>query len=82
MRQSQQVLEWQEQARQEGLMEGQVIGQQAALVHVLEKRFQTVLPADLADAISRMTDLEQMLAWLDAAVAADSLDTFRAAIQH
>jgi hypothetical protein len=65
---SQQVLEWQAEARQSDLL------------RLLERRFRTPVPADLAKVIAELYDHDQLTRWFDALVAADSLDAFRAAV--
>ncbi len=77
VRQSQQVLEWQEQARQEGRVEGE----RTMLLRVLERRFRTPVPPDLATAISQTTNPDKLTEWLDLAFTADSLEAFRAAVR-
>lgn len=80
VRQSQQVLEWQNQARAEGKAEGQIKGQQSALLRVLQRRFLNPLSTDLVETIIAMNDLDVLARWLDAAVAAASLESFRASL--
>jgi hypothetical protein len=67
------VLEWQAQARQEGIL----LTQRANLLRLLERRFPVPLPADLATQIAALTDGAELLGWFDAAAIAPSLDAFR-----
>jgi hypothetical protein len=81
---SQQVLEWQAQARQEGRQEGEYVGALARsrrdLTRALELRFHTPVPADLAALIAGQGDLTVLASWFDAALTAESLGAFRAAV--
>jgi hypothetical protein len=72
MIQSQQVLEWQAEAR----VEGEVKGQGEALLTVLEAKFGSV-PREVASAIRATTDLNRLKSWLIHAGKAASLDQFR-----
>jgi hypothetical protein len=74
MRQSQQVLEWKREERVESVRD--------CLLHTLEVRFQTAVPADLAAAVQTVINLDQLNQLFDAALRAESLDAFRAAVQH
>ncbi len=65
---SRQVLEWQSQIRQEDL------------VRALELRFGSPIPEDLARAIKRLKDLEELSRWFDASQTVGSLDEFRAGV--
>jgi hypothetical protein len=76
MRQSQQVLEWQREAR----IETELQTRRADLLEALEVRFQSV-PEDLARIIAELTDLAELRRWFRAALQADSLNAFRAAVQ-
>ena len=78
VRESQQVLEWQEQAREETRL--QVTRRN--LLRVLELRFQTSVPPDLAAAVTETTDLNALGRWFDAALTADTLDDFRATMRN
>lgn len=88
MKESEQVLEWQAQARkegrQQGWQEGRVEGHQkvrrASIQRAIELRFRTSVPPDLADAVMQLTDLDELSRWFDASVTCDSLDAFRAAV--
>jgi hypothetical protein len=77
VRQSQQVLEWQREARVEGRAEGKA----EALLRLLELKFHTPVPVELATAIKSTTDLDQLSRWFDAAVTIGSLDAFRQLVQ-
>jgi hypothetical protein len=76
VKQSQQVLEWQNEARREG----ELTGLRGAVLRALRVRFQKKIPAKLAAAIQGVKDLDELSHWLDAALTAESLDAFRAAI--
>jgi hypothetical protein len=69
MWQSQVIREWKTETRQSDLM------------LVLRERFQTEVPADLAQKIEQTTDLSVLSSWLLAALKVPSLDDFRNAIQ-
>jgi hypothetical protein len=75
---SQQVLAWQEKARREGKLEYA----RASLLRALQLRFRVQVPADLTRAIEQITSLDEMSRWFDASQTADSLEAFRAAVQH
>jgi hypothetical protein len=72
--QSQQVLEWQAEAR----AEGEAKGRATALLRLLQIRHGNV-PADLIATITAMTDLATLDRWFDAGVTSSSLDDFRQA---
>jgi hypothetical protein len=69
------VKEWTAQARQEGVMEGEIRGLRKGLLLLLNSRFGTV-PGDLAAAIHACTDLEKLNGWMDQATVTPSLDEF------
>jgi len=69
VRESQQVLEWQAEARR------------ADLLRFLEKRCKAPVPSDLATAIEATQDMNLLLRWVDAAAEANTFDDFRAATQ-
>lgn len=71
---SQQVLEWQAAAR--------VDTRRADLRDVLQARFRTPVPADLAAAIEALNNLDELSRWIGVASTAESLDAFRAAVHH
>lgn len=70
MRQSEVVMEWRE--------EGRADGRATSLLDVLEMRFGAVAP-ELAAAVHDTTDSAKLRRWIKLAVAATSLDEFRAA---
>ncbi len=70
--QSQQVLEWQAEARAEALVDSTV----AHILRLLEIRFQQI-PADLANVLRGTTDLAKLQTYFDLAVSAVSIDGFR-----
>jgi hypothetical protein len=73
MRQSQQVLEWQEEARLETL--------RATLLRLLRLRFKAEVPPDLQTAVHGMSDTGELSQWIDAAATSETLEAFRAAVQ-
>ena len=77
MLQSQQVLEWQEEARQETRIERA----RRYVLRALEKRFQAPVPSDLVARIEALTDLDELDRWFDATLTAASVEAFRAAVQ-
>jgi hypothetical protein len=81
---SQQVLEWQAKARQEGEREGERAGElvrcRKDVTRALEVRFRAPVPSDLAEQVAAQSDLGVLARWFDAAVTADSLAAFRATI--
>jgi hypothetical protein len=76
MRQSQQVLEWQEEARKEARVEQA----REDLLQALELRFGAPVPADLAAAINAHENLQELKRWFVASQTTPSLDAFRAAV--
>src|SRR5262249_2636837 len=72
-RESQQVLEWQAEAKVET--------RRADLLRALEKRCKAPVPSDLAEAIQATQDMNILLRWFDAALEASTFDEFRAAMQ-
>jgi flagellar biosynthesis/type III secretory pathway protein FliH len=74
---SQQVLEWQAEARAEGRAEGRTEGQAEALLQLVEFRFPGSISSELAAEIRALRDVEQLKKGIAAAVAANSLDEFR-----
>jgi hypothetical protein len=77
MWQSEVIREW----KMAGYREGQLKGRRCSLLLVLRERFQTEVPADLAQRIEQTTDLKVLSDWFIAAVRTPSLDAFRGAIQ-
>jgi hypothetical protein len=75
VKQSQQVLEWQAEARAEGRVEGRV----EVLLEVLQARFGPV-PGDLESSVRATTDLGLLKQWLAPAVTVSSLQDFRRAV--
>jgi hypothetical protein len=73
VRVSQQVLEWQAEAKVEN--------QRANVLRALEKRCKAPVPSDVAEAIQATQDMALLLRWFDAALDSNSLDEFRAATQ-
>ncbi|HYT92004.1 MAG TPA: hypothetical protein VEL76_25035 [Gemmataceae bacterium] len=69
VRESQQVLEWQAEARR------------ADLLRVLEKRCKAPTPSDLVEMIQATQDMNLLLRWVDVAAEANTFDEFRAATQ-
>jgi hypothetical protein len=77
MVESQQVLEWQAEARAEGEARGRLRATGAALIRFLEARFHTI-PQELIDRIRAMSDVERLAGLVSLAGEAPSLDQFRA----
>ncbi len=77
MKQSQQVLEWQAQARAEAQLETL----RGILVRLLQLRCKTEIPADLHAPIESTTDATELSRWVDVAATVDSLEAFRAALK-
>jgi hypothetical protein len=73
---SQQVLEWQAEAR----AEAEVLTRRTDLLRVLEAHCGSQPPADLATVIEDSVDPQQLLRWLDVALKVKSYDAFRAAM--
>ena len=62
-----------EALREEGHAEGFVESARSTLLRQLRKRFGAV-PQTIADRIEKTSDLEQLTAWLDRFVTAESLE--------
>jgi hypothetical protein len=73
-----QILEWQNQAR----AEAEVTRLRKDLLRALRLRFQGEVPPDLATAIERLTDVNDLEHWFDASQTAASLKAFRAVVQQ
>ena len=56
--------------------------QRADLLRALRLRFKKRVPAKLAAAIEGLNDLDELSRWFDLSLTADSLEAFRAAVQH
>jgi hypothetical protein len=69
MRESQQVMEWQREARQEGRLE--------MLLQLLQVQFGSTLPESLVAEIRSMEDEQTVSRWLEAALRSPTLDDFR-----
>ncbi len=80
MRESQQVLEWQAEARAEGLAEGLAEGQRKFLLRTLERQFHAPVPDDLKAVVETLTDPDELARWHDMAFTAPTLDAYRAAV--
>ncbi len=80
MRESTIVAEWKAEGRAEGVAEGIAKGERQALLLVLGQKFGAPVPADLASAIEAQADTDILSHWVPLAVAAESLEAFRAAI--
>lgn len=74
MRQSQQVLEWQDEARTETRVETK----REDLLRLLQLRFADPLPADLVAAVRAQHDVAVLSQWFDTAATATSLDELHA----
>jgi hypothetical protein len=81
---SQQVLEWQAEARQEawqeGWLEGNILQCRVMLIRLLEARFGSPVAANLASEITVQRDLAVLDRWFDSAVNVPSLDAFCATL--
>jgi hypothetical protein len=64
-------------ARKEGMAEGKAEGKADTLLQILEQRWATEIPADLAAAIRATRDLAQLEQWVDLALQVKSLEEFR-----
>src|SRR5437899_6917662 len=65
---SEQVMEWQTEARR------------ADLLRLLNRRFPPQVPPDLAAAIQKITDGDELTRWFDALLDSSTLQAFRAAV--
>ena len=72
---------WQSQVIREWKTAGRLEEKRKDLRQVLRSRFQSELPADLAQRIEQTTDLDVLTRWFDAALAMPTLDAFRNAVQ-
>jgi hypothetical protein len=87
--QSQQVLEWQAEARKQGKAEGITEGEAKGIaegiaesvLRLLERRFAKPVPPDVAAKIRATTNLGQLDQWFDAAFDVRSLAKFRCLVQ-
>jgi hypothetical protein len=77
VRVSQQVLEWQAEAR----AEAELKRLRTDVLRALERRCKAPVPADIAQAVQATTDLNTLSRWFDAAIDAASYDDYRAAIK-
>jgi hypothetical protein len=73
MGQSQQVLEWQQEARIELKRE--------FILQVLRKRFQAAVPPKVVGRVEALTHQDELDRWLDTAWTAASLEEFLTAVQ-
>lgn len=64
--------------KQEGRQEGQLEMQRKDLLKVLRSRFGATLPSEVETAVQQQTQPDVLARWFDAALAADSLEAFRA----
>lgn len=78
MQVSQQVLEWQAEARIEADLERS----RKDILRALELRFRAPVPADLTATVTALADLDELSRWFDATLTSDSLEAFRAAINQ
>jgi hypothetical protein len=75
VRVSQQVLEWQNEAR----VEAELKTRRTDLLRVLEKHCKSKVPSDLVEAVQATQDMSLLSRWFDAALEANTFDDFRAA---
>ena len=78
MRESQQVLEWQAEARKEGKAEGKT----ELVLRLLRRRTGTTVPKDLTSKVRGMMDLATLNEWFDIADEVTSIAEFRKRIQQ
>ena len=76
MRVSQQVLEWQEEARPEEAVQRM----RRVVLRALELRYRGPVPEDVAAAVAGLGDVDELSRWFDATQTTDSVDAFRAAV--
>lgn len=74
VKQSQQVLEWQQEARVDNTRD--------LLMRILRGRLHTEVPEDVARTIAQTDDYTILLRWFDAAQTAGSWEIFRSTIQN
>jgi hypothetical protein len=74
-------LEWQAKARKEGKVEGKAEGKAEWLLRLLERRFATQVPQDVAAAVLATKNVAQLDNWFEAAWRTESLDEFRRMVQ-
>lgn len=77
MRQSQQVLEWQEEARREGRQQGLAEERAAGLLRILHARFPGAVDAGLETTIRSTSDLTKLAAAYEKAALCSSMKEFR-----
>jgi flagellar biosynthesis/type III secretory pathway protein FliH len=81
MRESQQVLEWQAEARAEALKEGRQEGwregRQDALLDVVRLQFGSALPDELMAQVRSLTDNAEISRWFEAAVKSQTFEQFQ-----
>jgi hypothetical protein len=76
VRESQIILGWKREGKEEGALETK----RADLIHALEFRLRVTIPPELRNAIDGTNDLDILSRWFDAALGAQTLDEFRAAL--
>jgi hypothetical protein len=93
VKQSAQVLEWQEEARKAGREEGEqhgeqrgeqrglLRGKQEAILHLLQGRFHKRISKALINKISNTTDLATLTHWFNAAITIGSLKEFQQMVE-
>jgi hypothetical protein len=79
---SQTVLQWQAEARAEGRAEGRAENQADSILLLLTERFPGGVPADIADQVRAVRDLEKLTRWFKAAVAVSSVEEFRRTLSN
>ncbi|MBW3596289.1 MAG: hypothetical protein KY475_03330 [Planctomycetes bacterium] len=77
VQQSQQVLEWQREARQEGIKEGFKEGRKEAIRRVLQRRFPDAATAKTLARVNALNDADEIDRLFDAALEAASFDAFQ-----
>lgn len=76
VQQSEQVLEWQREARQAGIKEGIKEGVKEGVKRVLQRRFAVVASAEVFRRLEALDDRGELDRWFDAALAAESWEAF------
>lgn len=60
-----------------GLTMGMLEAKRADLLRILQLRYRSVVPNEISAAVRTITDLDRLDRWLDTAITAPCLDTFR-----
>jgi hypothetical protein len=76
VKQSQQVLEWQEEARKEAAADQK----RADVLRALQLRYRVPVPPDMAATLQQTRDLAELSRWFDAVLLNDTLEALRTAL--